>query len=110
MADFLAFAQNENSVWRGGWRYVPNYPNSDMSVTQWPVIGFEAAEFNPDFSGLIDIPDWVKTELKNNFLVYDQGADGGFGYVSPGSNVPRTGAGLACQAWVGLPESHPDVQ
>lgn len=102
MVDFLAFAQNESGNGRGGWRYAPNYGNSDMSVTQWPVIGLEAAESNPDFASEITVPGWVKTELKNNFLAYDQGADGGFGYTAPGSNVPRTGAGLACQAWVGL--------
>ena len=110
MVDFLAFAQNENSVWRGGWRYGPNNPDSDMSVTQWPVIGLEAAESNPDFGSLITVPPWVKTELREYFLVYDQGADGGFGYIAPGSNVPRTGAGLACQAWVGLLETNSNVQ
>ena len=106
MVDFLAFAQNESSVYRGGWRYGPNYGSSDMSVTQWPVIGLEAAETNPDFGPLITVPPWVKSELRDNFLSYDQGADGGFGYVGPGgSNFPRTGAGLACQAWVGLTET-----
>ena len=82
-----------------------------MSVTQWPVIGLEAAEANPDFFGLITIPGWVKTELQDHFLLYDQNTDGGFGYTYPSpSNVPRTGAGLACQAWVGLPETEADVQ
>ena len=103
MVDFLAYAQNESGNGRGGWRYGPNSGNSDMSVTQWPVIGLEAAEFNPDFASVITVPGWVKTELRDNFLAYDQGADGGFGYTGPtGSNVPRTGAGLACHAWVGL--------
>ena len=61
MADFLAFAQNEPDVgvWRGGWRYAPNYSQSDMSVTQWPVIGFEAAESNFGTS----VPQYVKDEL-----------------------------------------------
>jgi len=109
MVDLLAYGQVENSVWRGGWRYSPNHSQSDMSVTQWPVIGLEAAEANPDFSLVITVPAWVKTELRDNFLIYDQGADGGFGYTSPGSNVPRTGAGLACQAWVGLTTADPEV-
>ena len=118
MVDFLAFAQNDDftGVYRGGWRYGPNFGNSDMSVTQWPVIGLEAAENNPDFldsnsDPLITVPAWVKTELRDYFLIYDQGADGGFGYTDPNySNIPRTGAGLACQAWVGLPEIDPAVQ
>ena len=108
MVDYLAFGQVENSVWRGGWRYGPTNSNSDMSVTQWPVIGLEAAEENPDFALAITVPGWVKTELGDNFLIYDQGADGGFGYTTPGSNVPRTGAGLACQAWVGLTGPDPE--
>ena len=118
MVDFLAFAQNDDytGVYRGGWRYGPNFGNSDMSVTQWPVIGLEAAENNPDFldsnsDPLITVPVWVKTELRDYFLIYDQGVDGGFGYTDPNySNIPRTGAGLACQAWVGLVDSDSAVQ
>lgn len=123
MVDFLAFAQNEytdpDDISRGGWRYGPNSIDSDMSVSQWPVIGLEAAEDNPDFSGLITIPGWVKTELGNYFLLKDQfisppddpSTDGGFGYVRKDwPNVPRTGAGLACQSWVGLTETEDRVQ
>jgi hypothetical protein len=111
IADLLSYAQNEADPYRGGWRYGPNSGSSDMSVTQWPVIGLEASEFNPDFSGLIAVPEWVKTELRDNFLIYDQASDGGFGYTSPSSsNVPRTGAGLACHAWVGLSERDAPVQ
>lgn len=111
MTDFLAYGQNEASSFRGGWRYEPNFTSSDMSVTQWPVIGLEASEFNPDFHDLIDVPGWVKTELRDYFLIWDQAADGGFGYTYPiASNVPRTGAGLACHAWVGLPVGDARVQ
>ena len=119
MVDFLAFAQNENGDGRGGWRYAPNFSDSDMSVSQWPVIGLEAAEANPDFSGLITVPVWVKTELKDYFLTNDQfispsdppDTDGGFGYARKDwPNFPRTGAGLACQAWVGLTVGEDRVQ
>jgi hypothetical protein len=100
MADFLAFAQNEPDidVWRGGWRYAPNYDRSDMSVTQWPVIGLEAAESN--FG--ITVPQYVKDELEI-YLAADQDPDGGFGYTAPGGNVARTGAGAACLAWIEAP-------
>jgi len=100
MADFLAFAQNEPDVgvWRGGWRYMANYAQSDMSVTQWPVIGLEAAESNFSTS----VPQYVKDELEI-YLAADQDFDGGFGYTAPGGNVARTGAGIACLAWVGTP-------
>ena len=106
MADFLAFAQNEPDVgvWRGGWRYAPNYSQSDMSVTQWPVIGFEAAESNFGIS----VPQYVKDELKI-YLVADQDPNGGFGYTAPGGNVARTGAGIACLAWVGASSTDASV-
>ncbi len=106
MADFLAFAQNEPNVgvWRGGWRYGPNYSQSDMSVTQWPVIGLEAVESN--FS--TTVPDYVKSELEI-YLTADQDPNGGFGYTSPGGNVARTGAGIACLAWIGAAASDPRV-
>lgn len=102
MADFLAFAQNEPDVgvWRGGWRYSANYAQSDMSVTQWPVIGLEAAESNFNTS----VPQYVKDELQI-YLEADQDADGGFGYTAPGGNVARTGAGIACLAWIGAPSN-----
>lgn len=100
MADFLAFAQNEPTVgvWRGGWRYGPNYAQSDMSVTQWPVIGLEAAETNFGTA----VPPYVKSELEI-YLGVDQDSDGGFGYTAPGGNVARTGAGIACLAWINAP-------
>jgi len=50
----------------------------------------------------------VKDELKY-FLAFDQGTDGGFGYTAPGSNVPRTGAGIACLAWAGFLPTDPEV-
>jgi hypothetical protein len=102
MADFLAFAQNEpdTGVWRGGWRYAPNYDQSDMSVTQWPVIGLEAAESN--FSTVV--PQYVQDELEI-YLAADQDQDGGFGYTAPGGNVARTGAGIACLAWINAQNS-----
>ncbi|MDA3791877.1 MAG: hypothetical protein PF503_25690 [Desulfobacula sp.] len=106
MADFLAFAQNEPDVgvWRGGWRYAPNYEQSDMSVTQWPVIGLEAAQSN---YGTI-VPQYVKDELEI-YLAADQDANGGFGYTAPGGNVARTGAGIACLAWCDVMPEDPSV-
>lgn len=106
MTDFLSFAQNEPDVgvWRGGWRYAPNYEQSDMSVTQWPVIGLEAAQSN---YGTI-VPQYVKDELEI-YLTADQDANGGFGYTAPGGNVARTGAGIACLAWCDVPPEDPRV-
>jgi hypothetical protein len=50
------------------------------------------------------VPEWVRTELRDGFLTYAQGSDGGFGYTGPGAgNIARTGAGLVGLAFVGVP-------
>ncbi len=101
MVDYLAWAQADPpGPVRGGWRYRPNDGEADMSVTQWPVLGMEAAATNMKAT----IPGWVKSELRGGFLAYAQGSDGGFGYTAPdGGNIARTGAGLVGLAFTGLP-------
>ena len=110
IVDYLAYAQVEPDAGggRGGWRYDMNYRESDMSVTQFPLIGIEAAEhyFDP---AAVSVPDYVKTELGDNFLFYVQNKDsGGFGYANPQSmvNMSKTGAGLAGMALTGIPFDH----
>jgi len=100
--DWCAWAQEENSVWRGGWRYQPNMGTSDNSVTQWPVIGLEAAETEWG----IDAPAFVKSEL-TLWVNYSQNANGGFGYTSPNEwvNVAKTGAGLCLMSYAGIDTS-----
>jgi hypothetical protein len=102
MVDMCAWGQNEAGSGRGGWRYGWNYGNSDNSVTQWPIIGLEAAETNWGISA----PDFVKSEL-DRWLAYSQNANGGFGYTSPTEwvNVAKTGAGLCGLAYIGLPST-----
>jgi hypothetical protein len=99
MIDYVAFAQNdpETGGYRGGWRYYPNYGNSDNSVSQWPVIGMEAAETNMGAAGVV-VPQFVKDEL-NVWIDYIQDdASGGSGYTSPFEwvNIAKTG-GLLCE-------------
>ena len=105
LIDYLAYAQVEPDVGggRGGWRYDANYRESDMSVTQFPLIGLEAAEYHLGSS--VTIPSYVKEELKNNFLHFVQNKEsGGFGYSWPNSlvNVAKTGAGIAGLALTGI--------
>jgi len=101
MVDYLAWAQTDSpDAVRGGWRYRPNKGDSDMSVTQWPAIGLEAAETNWG----VTVPDWVKSELAN-YLTRIQDTDGGFGYRNVASqykNIAKTGAGIACLLWIGV--------
>ena len=94
MVDYLSWAQNDN----GGWRYQPNSGSSDNSVTQWPVLGLEAAETQWD----IEAPDFVKEGL-DDWLEYSQNDDGGFGYDSPTNwvNIAKTGAGIAGLVYIG---------
>jgi uncharacterized repeat protein (TIGR01451 family) len=101
MADWLVYAQNEEGNGRGGWRREANYVESDMSTTQWPVFALQTAEVN---LGIL-VPEWVRYELGDHFLRYVQSPDGGFGYSSPGvSSLLRTGAGLMCLAFAGVPD------
>ena len=107
MVDCLAWGQTDSYAGRyeGGWRYSLNYGASDNSVSQWPVIGMEAAERNFGEFGL-KVPDFVRPELLK-WLSYSQNANGGFGYDSPGSwvNTAKTGAGCAMLSFCGVPTS-----
>jgi len=98
--DYVSWAQNEagGGVYRGGWRYGPNYSSSDNSVSQWPVLGLIAAE-----AWGLTAPAWVKSELLDHWLAYSQNANGGFGYTGPsGTDVDVTGAGLVMLTYCGL--------
>jgi Tol biopolymer transport system component len=101
ITDYLAWAQSDAPYdGRGGWRYYANDTSSDMSVSQWPVIGMEAAE---EIMG-IRVPGWVKSEL-SVFLAKMQDKDGGFGYSSSATdqkNVAKTAAGIISLLWVGV--------
>jgi len=101
MVDMCAWGQNEAGTSRGGWRYFWNSGNSDNSVSQWPIIGLEAAEKNWG----IQAPSFVKTELEI-WLSYSQSVTGGFGYTAPEDwvNPAKTGAaGMAGLAYIDVP-------
>lgn len=106
MIDWFAWGQNDPiaGVYEGGWRYQANYEQggSDNSVSQWPVIGLEAAERN--FGSAITVPSFVRPELAK-WLSYSQNPSGGFGYSGPGEwvNTAKTGAGCAMLSWIGVP-------
>ena len=99
MVDYFAYAQSDpnTGVYRGGWRYYGNFGDSDNSVSQWPVIGMEAAEVNFGSAGLV-VPQFVKDEL-NLWIDYIQNDfSGGSGYMDPNNwvNIAKTG-GLLCE-------------
>lgn len=115
IVDFLAWAQNEAEPWRGGWRYGPNYGSSDNSVSQWPVLGMEAAELWG-----IDAPAWVKSELLGHWATYDQNLDGNpdtnyyygaFGYSNPYeiNSIAETAAGIVELTYCGVSKADPRI-
>lgn len=120
MVDYVAWAQTDSWAGRGGWRYHPNYPESDNSVSQWPPLGLEAAE-HWAASGIV-VPQWVKNELAlwATYVQYDYPSEGSWvhqpngywysgGYYDGGSgynrpwyyvNVAKTGALVAQLAYL----------
>lgn len=107
LVEYLVWAQNDVGSPRGGWRYQPNYPSSDNSVTQWPAIGMEAAESE---WGVV-IPDSVKTKLLQWTTYSQNGSNGGFGYSSAsGTNVGLTAAGLCELAFCDVPYTDTRIQ
>ncbi|MBI5742034.1 MAG: hypothetical protein HZA16_15120 [Nitrospirae bacterium] len=91
-----------------GWRYERNYPDSDNSVTQWPVLALQEAR---DRWGINLNPN-VNTEL-DHWLLYSQNANGGFGYTGGEDynwlNFPKTGAGLIMLKYLGQTPAEPRV-
>ena len=107
--DLCAWAQNDgaNPGPRGGWRYSPNYGDSDNSVSQWPAIGCEAAETNWG----CEIAANSKSELEL-WLDYSRSSSGSWGYTSPEYlvNVAKAGAGICMLSWCDYPTSDPRIQ
>ena len=102
---FIAYAQKEGtSGYAGGWRYTPNYAQSDNSASQWPALGLGEAERAP---WGISAPAWVKTRLPI-WINYSQHSSGGFTYYpnyyaynSGWVNIAKTGAGIIEMVYAG---------
>ncbi len=108
MVDMCSWGQNEYGYARGGWRYDWNQTSSDNSISQWPVIGLEAAEANWDIAA----PDFVKRELEI-WLDYSQNSAGAWGYTGPDfsySLPAKTGAGIAGLSYLGYESTDSRIQ
>lgn len=111
MVDWCAWGQIDGGNGRGGWYYSP-YNNGagtgDGSISQWPVLGFIAAE-----QWGILAPAFVKTEL-NYWIDYIQDdTSGGGGYNNPGdgyTNVSKTGGLLVYMYYYGDDKTTPRAQ
>lgn len=113
MVDWCVWAQVEPSrgIHRGGWRYTPNYSDSDNSVSQWPAIGLEAAETNWGIAA----PSFVKSELLlwlSASQISGGFYDGAFWYMPNWwaySPIGVTGAGLCELSYADVPNTDPRV-
>lgn len=89
VVDWFSWGQVEpnRGNYRGGWRYNPNYGDSDNSTAQWGALPILYA----DAWGL-GVPQQVRDELEL-WCNYIQNANGGSGYTNPGQyvNVSKTG-------------------
>ncbi len=106
--DYCAYAQNDDSTARGGWRYWANDVVSDNSVSKWPALGLEAAERRWGVAA----PQCVKDELLI-WLDYGQNyTHGAFGYKNSNYwlNVAKTASGVCMFAYADVVSSDPRIQ
>jgi len=76
---------------RGGWRYQPTSPDSDISCTGWALMALRSARNNG-----ANVPAEAIDQAVV-FLMRCRNADGGFAYTpGGGSSTPRAGTGLLC--------------
>lgn len=81
---------------RGGWRYSPNAPDADISVTGWQLMALRgAANCGAAVPG-------EALRLGREYVKRNAVASGGFSYQPGGSaNVPRTGTGILSMELLG---------
>ncbi|MCA9543800.1 MAG: PKD domain-containing protein, partial [Myxococcales bacterium] len=107
--DLTAEQQMYRGYGEGGWyyhRYTGTDGNySDMSVTQWAMIGLEAAEKAGGFAGVV-VPNNVKYRSVINSYNNTRNADGGGRYRTTESrtctSLMLTGGCLLGERWVGV--------
>jgi hypothetical protein len=89
-----AQSQPKNDKNRGGWRYLPQAGDSDMSVTCWQTMALRSAK-----NAGLDVPK-ESIDLAVRYIkgLYDKGGDrrgeAGFGYAGPGRELSTTAEGL----------------
>jgi len=95
--DLILRAQSvpKSELSRGGWRYTPDDPNSDMSVTVWQVMALRAAR-----NAGMDVPkEAIEDAVKYIKRLYEpvdrkRMSGGGFGYQNRGHETSTTAEGL----------------
>lgn len=101
IVDWFSWAQVEpnRGNQRGGWRYWPNYENSDNSTAQWGALPILYGQ-----TWGLGTPQHVYDELAL-WVAYIQNPNGGSGYSTPYNyvNVSKTGGLLLQFAVLGYP-------
>jgi len=114
--DWIAWAQTDDGSGnrRGGWRYGPNYGDSDNSISQWPVLGLMTAALWG-----INAPAFVKSELAF-WVAADQNLAGtpatnslygSFDY-QPGAyfnSIAETATGIMQLTYMGVDKNDPRI-
>jgi len=114
VVDWYSYGQVEpdKGNQRGGWRYTPNYSNSDNSTAQWAAL---TMLYGQEWG--LDTPDFVKDELELwvNYVQHGQDGSykaGGSGYSDPNTyvNPAKTGGLLLQLLAMDTPINDPRVQ
>ncbi len=90
---------NVDSEDYGGWRYVPDSSDSDISVTGWQILALKGA-----LSAGFSVPEWSLPKAADYLRsCYDEDHHS-FGYTSPGEGCARTGIGVLGLQLSGYPD------
>ncbi|MCE9592535.1 MAG: terpene cyclase/mutase family protein [Planctomycetes bacterium] len=71
----------------GGWRYMPNSQDSDLSVTVMQIVALRAAQ-----NARLDVPQST-IDRATKYVLSVADPNGGFGYQSPAASVAQSAAG-----------------
>jgi len=86
--------QKEQAMHVGGWRYGPNDPTSDLSVSGWQIMALKSAA-----NAGVEIPP--ETSDKAVKYVWAMYGKPGFGYDYPTTSPPMTAVGCLCMQFLG---------
>jgi len=90
---------NVDSEDYGGWRYVPDSSDSDISVTGWQILALKGA-----LSAGFSVPEWSLPKAVGYLRsCYDEDHHS-FGYTSPGGGCARAGIGVLGLQLSGYPD------
>lgn len=106
LVDYLAYAQNDEGAASGGWGGKENADQSTEVNSAYVALGFQAAEKQLG----VKTPQWVRAELREDFLKTAQGEDGRFGPTAGKPGVAHTASGIVCLSFCDVGAKDPRIQ